>query len=66
MTDEGKPPAFAGADVGINLVICVLVGGGLGYLLDRWLGWQPWAMLVGGVLGFGAWFRTLMRMTSRN
>lgn len=64
MTTDNEPnqTSFKGADIGVHMVVCVLVGGGLGFALDRWLGWTPWAMLVGGFLGFAAWFRTLMKM----
>ncbi len=58
---------MGGADIGVHLIVCVLIGGGLGFALDRWLGGTfdyrgPWAMLAGGVLGFAAWFRTLMKL----
>ena len=58
---------MGGADIGVHLIVCVLIGGGLGFMLDRWLGGTfdyrgPWAMLTGGVLGFAAWFRTLMKL----
>ena len=33
------------------LFACVAVGLGVGYFADRWLGTQPWLLLVG--LGFG-------------
>lgn len=36
---------------GIELVTTTLVGMGIGYLLDRWLGTKPWLMVVGLVLG---------------
>jgi ATP synthase protein I len=32
----------------------VLAGAGLGYLADRFLGWSPWGLLVGVILGFAA------------
>lgn len=58
---------MGGADIGIHLIVCVLIGGALGFALDRWLGQAfdyrgPWAMLAGGLLGFVAWFRTLMKL----
>ena len=43
------------------LVGPVLVGGFLGYLLDRWLGWMPTGMLVGVGLGFFAGVREVQR-----
>lgn len=48
-----------------TLIAAVLVGGGLGYLLDRWLHAAPVFMLVGGVLGFGLGFRDLLKRLTR-
>jgi ATP synthase protein I len=39
------------ANLGTTVFACVAVGLGGGYALDRWLGTQPWLLLVG--LGFG-------------
>jgi F0F1-type ATP synthase assembly protein I len=36
------------------LAVTVLVGGALGYLVDRWLGTSPIFTLVGLVLGIAA------------
>jgi ATP synthase protein I len=46
------PFTFAGA---------ILLAGGMGYLLDRWLHTKPIFMLVFGVLGFIAGLREVMR-----
>ena len=46
------PFTFAGA---------VLLGGGLGYLLDRWMHTKPILMLVFGALGFVAGIREVIR-----
>jgi ATP synthase protein I len=35
-----------------QLIVPPLVGGGIGYLLDRWLHTKPALMLVLGLLGF--------------
>jgi ATP synthase protein I len=35
------------------LVSGVVIGGGLGWLLDRWLHTSPLCMLILGFLGFG-------------
>jgi ATP synthase protein I len=43
------------------LVIAMLVGGGFGYLLDRWLHTRPWMMLLFGVIGFGTGIRDVLR-----
>jgi ATP synthase protein I len=43
------------------LVGAVLLGGVLGYFLDRWLHTKPFLMLVFGGLGFFAGVRDVMR-----
>jgi ATP synthase protein I len=40
--------------LGLTLAVTVLVGGALGYLVDRWLGTSPVFTLVGLVLGIAA------------
>ena len=50
---------MGGVDLGLSLVVSIVLVGGGGYLLDRWLGWTPWLMLGGGVLGFAAWLRMM-------
>jgi ATP synthase protein I len=47
------------------LVLAMLAGGGIGYLLDRWLHTRPWMMLVFGVIGFGTGIRDLLRRVSK-
>jgi F0F1-type ATP synthase assembly protein I len=47
------------------LVAAVLVGGGAGYFLDRWLRTGPWLMLLLGVLGFAGGMRELLRRLNR-
>ena len=47
--------AFArGFRLSTELVAGVLVGAGLGWLLDRWLGTTPWGLMVFLLLGFAA------------
>ncbi|MPZ31681.1 MAG: hypothetical protein GEV13_11910 [Rhodospirillales bacterium] len=38
----------------VDMIAGLLVGGFLGYWLDRWLGWAPWSLVTGLVLGFVA------------
>ncbi len=40
-----------GLRIGLELVVAVLVGTGLGWLFDRELGTQPWALVTGFFLG---------------
>jgi F0F1-type ATP synthase assembly protein I len=38
----------------VELMAAVLVWGGVGLLIDRWLGTKPWAMGIGVMVGFAA------------
>ena len=44
-----------------ELVAGVLVGGGLGWLIDHWLGIAPWGLIVFLLLGFAAGVLNVMR-----
>lgn len=48
--------------VGIDLVSAVIVGFGIGYLLDYILGTKPWLMIVFFMLGSAAGIRNIYRM----
>ncbi len=53
-----------GTRLALELVSGVLVGAGLGYGLDRWLGTTPWLMLVFFMLGLYVGFRNLLRVVN--
>ena len=38
----------------VDMIAGLLVGGFLGYWLDRWLGWAPYSLVTGLVVGFVA------------
>src|SRR5271154_5723360 len=38
----------------VDMIAGLLVGGFLGYWLDRWLGWAPYALIGCLILGFAA------------
>lgn len=69
--NEEKPPG-AGAGLGqamrlsTELLAGLLVGGALGYGLDRLLETSPWFLLAGIGVGFAAGLRNLSRMLSKN
>ena len=44
-----------------ELVAGVVVGAGIGWLLDRWLGISPWGLIVFLLLGFVAGVLNVMR-----
>lgn len=43
-----------GMRIAVEIVAALIVGGVLGFLLDRWLGSSPWLLLLGLLLGAGA------------
>lgn len=49
----------------ITLFTSVAAFLGLGYVIDRWLGTQPWFLVGGIVLGAAGGFYQFVRMTSR-
>lgn len=53
------------AQVGLTLVVATVIGLGAGYLLDRWLGTQPWITLVGLGFGIAAGFLNLFRAVKK-
>ena len=54
--------AFArGFRLSSEMVGGVLVGAGLGWLLDRWLGTTPWGLILFLLLGFAAGILNVMR-----
>jgi len=56
------PSAIArGFRLSVELVAGVLVGAGLGWLLDRWIGTTPLGMIVFLLLGFAAGVLNVMR-----
>ncbi len=56
------PSAFArGFRLSTELVGGVVVGAGIGWGLDRWLGTTPWGMMVFLLLGFAAGVLNVMR-----
>jgi ATP synthase protein I len=44
-----------------ELVAGVMVGAGLGWLIDRWLGISPWGLIIFLLLGFAAGVLNVMR-----
>jgi len=44
-----------------ELVAGVVVGAGLGWLIDRWLGSSPWGLMIFLLLGFAAGVLNVMR-----
>ena len=59
-TLQGRGMAY-GFRMSSELVGAIVVGGLIGYGLDRWLGTTPWLFLVFFVLGFAAGILNLLR-----
>ena len=49
----------------ISLFVAVATFLALGWLVDRWLGTQPWFLVGGIVLGAAAGFYQFVRITSK-
>ncbi len=58
---SGKPSPGSrwGLRVGTEIVASTVIGLGLGYWLDRWLGTRPWMLLLFGAFGVIAGFVNL-------
>jgi len=51
--------------IGYMLVVSILIGYGLGSLVDRYFNTEPWGMLAGLVLGIAAGFYNLFEVAIR-
>ena len=49
-----SPALGIGVRIGVDLVAALVVGLGIGYLLDRWLGTSPWLLIGFFFLGSAA------------
>ena len=45
--------------ISVTIIACIAVGIFLGWLLDRWLGTEPWLLMVCSFLGVGAAFKSI-------
>jgi ATP synthase protein I len=52
------------ARIGTELVVAVLVGAGIGYGLDRWLGTQPWCLIAFTLFGGAAGMLNVFRLAT--
>ncbi|MBN9317424.1 MAG: AtpZ/AtpI family protein [Devosia sp.] len=53
-----------GLRLGSEFIAAILVGAGLGYLLDLWLKTSPWLLLVMLLVGFAAGVLNVVRSTA--
>lgn len=62
--DENRKSGLAYA-AAITLVASVVSFCGLGWLLDKWLGTEPWLLIGGIVLGSAAGLYQFVRLSSK-
>ncbi|WP_374374713.1 AtpZ/AtpI family protein [Dongia sp.] len=62
LANEGTHLGY-GFRLSVELLAGLLVGLGLGYVIDGWLGTRPWVMLVLMILGLGGGILNVMRVT---
>jgi ATP synthase protein I len=53
------------SSIGLTLVLATVIGFGIGYLLDGWLGTRPWLMMLFTILGIVAGFVEMIRAVVR-
>ncbi len=51
---------------GVQLVVSILIGFGIGLTLDRWLGSAPWFMLLFIIFGVAAGFLNIYRVATKD
>lgn len=62
---QGNKAMSYGLRMGVELVAAVLVGAGMGWLLDRWLGTSPWLLILFFLIGIAAGFRNIQRASEQ-
>ena len=70
-----KPPSTMSTSVGeigtalaiaIDFLVMIAAGGAAGWLLDRWLGWSPYGIVIGSIVGFVVGLIRLLQRVSRD
>lgn len=64
-TASGKAGWGAAVKISSEFIGGVLVGAGIGYLLDKFLGTAPWGIIVFLLLGFCAGILNVLRATGK-
>ncbi len=64
-----RKAAWSGLDqssvMGVELMAAILLWTGIGHLVDRWLGTDPWFLAVGAMGGFAAGLYLVMVRATR-
>ncbi len=58
--DRGLMPIWRLSSIGIEMGVAVFIGWLVGHYLDRWLGTDPWMMIVFALLGIAAGFKGMI------
>lgn len=62
--NEGEQQGFAyGLKLSSEFIAAIFVGAVLGYLLDKYVGTQPWGMIFFLLIGFAAGILNVLRAT---
>ena len=62
MSEKDAMRAFGTlGSVGLSFVISIVLGAGLGLLIDRWIGAGHWGFFIGFFLGLAAGIVTVVR-----
>ncbi|WP_419903592.1 AtpZ/AtpI family protein [Kiloniella sp.] len=54
-----------GFRISVEIVAALIMGFGIGYYLDLWLGTKPWLMIIFFFLGIGAAFVNVVRVAKQ-
>lgn len=63
--DATKREESQGWSIAVEFIGAMLVGGGLGWFIDRWAGTGPWVMIVMLLLGFVTGLRSVLRQQNK-
>jgi F0F1-type ATP synthase assembly protein I len=61
-TGKGAPyAAMSAASLGLTMVLCTVIGLGLGLFIDRYAGTKPWCTIVFFCIGVAAGFHQILK-----
>jgi ATP synthase protein I len=63
--DGSRREESQGWSIAVEFIGAMLVGGGLGWFIDRWAGTGPWVMIGMLLLGFLTGLRSVLRQQNK-